>query len=161
MCLDEITQRLCAERKIEVAHRLSSGRLQRQDEGEPAMREGIRECAGSWTLVKRAFEQAGSDQYCQTLLVGQVERGTGGSQENVTFWKVRVALTRMQGQSRLAGRASERVKGEQRERIRGVKVDSSFKDCSCPLEEEAGQSAFPLFFFVLFFPWGRNNRFAR
>lgn len=157
MCLDEITQRLCAERNIEAAHRLSAGRLQCQDEGEPATREGIRECVGSWILVKRAFEQAGSDQYCQTLPMGQVQRGSGGSQENVTFWKVRVALTRTQGQSRLVGRASECIKGEQRQRIRGVKVDSSFKDCSCPLEEEAGQSAFPLFF-----PWGRNNSwFAR
>lgn len=73
MCLDEITQRLCAERKIETAHRLSAGGLQCQDEGEPAMKEENRECVGSCTLVKRAFEQVGSDQYHQTLPMGQVE----------------------------------------------------------------------------------------
>ena len=80
MCLDEITQTQCAERKIEASHRLSAGRLQCQDEGEPAeetgepvMKEETQECAGSWTFVKRPSEQAGSDQYCQTLPMGQVE----------------------------------------------------------------------------------------
>lgn len=85
MYLDEITKRLCVQRgKKEAVHGLSVGRLQCQDEGkpaeemgEPAMKEENQECVGSWTLVKRVFEQAGSDQYCQTLLMGQVEWGLG------------------------------------------------------------------------------------
>lgn len=42
------------------------------------------------------------------------------------------------------------LKGAPRKRIRGVKVDSSFKECSCQLEEEAGHRV-PLLFSFLFF----------